>query len=415
MKRKEITFIDLFSGAGGLSEGFICAGYCPIAHVEMNSDACNTLRTRACYHFLKKQGDIQKYYKYLKSEITRDELYASVPEHVVNSVINETLSDSTMGSIYDRINKAMQAKKIDNINLIIGGPPCQAYSQVGRSRKCMDNDPRNELYKLYCEVLEKYKPAMFVFENVPGLITAGNGKYIKNITESIRALGYGIEYRIVSASDFGVLQRRRRIILIGWKYGSGHKYPDFIKSENVSIINNILSDLPKIQAGESKDQYRDQHYSDYLKDNGIRSDQDILTWHVARGHIDRDREIYRLAIKAWNDNHRRIKYSDLPDDLITHKNKNGFLDRFKVVAADMHTSHTMMAHISKDGHYYIHPDLEQARSITVREAARIQSFPDNYFFEGSRTAAFTQIGNAVPPLMAKGIAEAIREVLVQER
>ena len=125
-------------------------------------------------------------------------------------------------------------------------------------------------------------------------------------------------------------------------------------------------------------------------------------------------EIYKRAIELWNNEQKRLKYSDLPNELITHKNIDGFLDRFKIVAADLPTSHTMMAHISKDGHYYIHPDMAQARSITVREAARIQSFPDNFYFEMSRTSAFTQIGNAVPPLMAKAIATAIREQFCKE-
>ena len=170
-----------------------------------------------------------------------------------------------------------------------------------------------------------------------------------------------------------------------------------------------------LQAGESSNSYRSGRYSKYLSNTGIRKQTDILTWHCSRPNIERDRNIYRYVIEAWDKEKKRIKYTDLPDELCTHKNKSAFLDRFKVVAADLPTSHTMMAHISKDGHYFIHPDIEQARSITVREAARIQSFPDDFYFEGSRTAAFTQIGNAVPPLMAKGIAIELKKQLEKEK
>jgi len=149
----------------------------------------------------------------------------------------------------------------------------------------------------------------------------------------------------------------------------------------------------------------------YKKIGASALDNDILTWHITRPHIERDRQIYRLIINAWQNEHTRLKYTDLPEELCTHKNRTAFLDRFKVVARDLPVCHTITAHLSKDGHYFIHPDFYQARSISVREAARIQSFPDNYFFEGSRTAAFTQIGNAVPPLMAMGIADAIRKIL----
>lgn len=139
-------------------------------------------------------------------------------------------------------------------------------------------------------------------------------------------------------------------------------------------VNDILSDLPSIQAGEENNHYRAGRINPYLTQYGIRQPRDVLTFHVARTHIGRDRTIYRTAINLWNENHRRLKYTDLPSELITHKNTTSFLDRFKVVEGDMSACHTMLAHISKDGHYFIHPDINQARSLTVREAARIQYF-----------------------------------------
>ena len=301
----------------------------------------------------------------------------------------------------------MGQENIKHVDLVIGGPPCQAYSHVGRSRKCMKDDPRNELYKLYIQMLKKYNPTMFVFENVPGLLTAGGGRYLNDIISEFRSLGYELEYKITDAQHYGVLQNRQRVILVGWHAGSVHCYPELEKSMGKYTVSDILQDLPEIQPGQSSDEYKRQKTSDYLNDTGIRNKNDILTWHVSRTNIDRDRNIYRRAIEYWNNGHNRLRYSDLPSDLITHKNTNGFLDRFKVVAADLPASHTIMAHISKDGHYYIHPDISQARSITVREAARIQSFPDDFYFEGSRTSAFVQIGNAVPPMMAEAIATAI--------
>ena len=253
---------------------------------------------------------------------------------------------------------------------------------------------------------------MFVFENVPGLLTANGGQYFEDMKMAFKDAGYTIDHSILNAKNFGVLQDRRRVILIGWKKELGYQYPVFEEKESTNKVADLLSDLPAIQAGGENNNYSSSVFSAYLEATGIRKPDDVLTWHVARPHIDRDREIYRKVITAWFEDKKRIKYTDLPEALCTHKNRTAFLDRFKIVAADMPVCHTMMAHISKDGHYFIHPDINQARSITVREAARIQSFPDNFYFEGSRTAAFTQVGNAVPPLMAKGIAVKIKEMLV---
>ena len=203
-----------------------------------------------------------------------------------------------------------------------------------------------------------------------------------------------------------MLQNRKRIILIGWRTDTKHVYPKLKPTEKKYFIADILEDLPSLEPGQKKDKYASAP-TEYLQDTNLRTKNDILTWHVARTNLERDREIYRLAAQLWKNGHKRLKYTDIPVTLATHNNRTSFLDRFKVVADDLPASHTMVAHISKDGHYYIHPDAEQARSLSVREAARVQSFPDNFYFEGSRTAAFRQIGNAVPPLLAKTIAEAL--------
>ena len=411
-----LNYIDLFAGAGGLSEGFTTTGFHPIAHVEMNSEACYTLKTRACYYYLKEAGKLNIYKKYLKGEITRDSLYSQVPAYITDTVINQTMSEDSMLDLFRKVNRLMKDQNIKRVNLLVGGPPCQAYSLVGRAVKGdgMVNDPRNYLYKLYVKVLEKYRPEMFVFENVPGLLTANKGLYLRDMEKAFCDAGYIIKYKVLNSADFGVLQNRHRVILIGWKKRSKHFYPDFTVIKNHYTVSDIFDDLPSIQSGEESHKYRKKNYSTYLSENGIRKQDDILTWHISRPNIERDRTIYRHVINAWNKEKKRIKYTDLPDDLCTHKNRKAFLDRFKVVAADLPASHTMMAHISKDGHYFIHPDIKQARSISVREAARIQSFPDDFYFEGSRTAAFIQIGNAVPPLMARGIAFELKKQLEEK-
>ena len=278
----------------------------------------------------------------------------------------------------------------------------------------MSADPRNDLYKLYARFLQKYQPKMFVFENVMGIKSANGGATWLKVQEALRSVGYEIECHEQNSKNFGVLQNRRRMIIVGWLKNSGLFYPQFEKKIADATVNDILSDLPALQPGGKSGEYRSDDFSDYLRSTGIRKDSDILTHHCARPNKDRDIEIYRRTIELWNDGHKRLNYNDLPDELKTHKNRKSFLDRFKVVEGDEAYCHTMLAHISKDGHYFIHPDIEQHRSITVREAARIQSFPDDYFFEGPRTAQFVQIGNAVPTLMAKGIAEGIANELSKE-
>ena len=407
---KKYNFIDLFAGAGGLSEGFIRAGFNPIAHVEMNPDACNTLKTRTAFHYLKEKGRVNEYYEYLKGEITRDELWSKIPQHLISSVINKEISPETLPQIFNIIDQELQEKDVD---IVIGGPPCQAYSVAGRARKNMDDDPRNHLYKHYVEFLKRYKPKMFVFENVPGILSASNGKYLEKIFSAVKEQGYELEKNVLNAKDFNVLQDRKRVIIIGWRKDLKLQYPKFDSKEvQYEVLKHLFSDLPKLKSGQGE--WNATKYikktNSYLESTGIRNGIDFTTQHIARYNNENDLEIYRIAVEKWINENKRLNYSELPERLIRHNNTKTFTNRFQVVN-HKGVSHTVVAHICADGHYYIHPDINQNRSITVREAARIQSFPDDYFFESSRTAAFKQIGNAVPVLMAEGIAKKIKRLL----
>lgn len=410
------NFIDLFAGAGGLSEGFLQAGFKPVAHVEMNKFAAKTLETRNAYYYLKNSNNLDIYTNYLLGKITRDDFMKEIPASITKTIINETMSDGTLPVIFKTIDGIMKIRGVPQIDVIVGGPPCQAYSLVGRAQNShmetpMEEDPRNYLYKLYVRFLKHYQPRMFVFENVIGIESANGGMTWKNIQKYLKRVGYEIECRVQNAHTFGVLQNRRRMIIVGWLKNSGLTYPDFITIKTDAIVNDLFSDLPHLHPGESSDRYAREKPSEYLTKFGIRTKDDVLTLHNCRQNIERDKKIYRRAVELWNDGHKRLNYNDLPSELKNHKNRHSFTDRFKVVEGDEACCHTILAHLSKDGHYFIHPDIEQNRSITVREAARIQSFPDSYFFEGPRTSQFVQIGNAVPPMMAKGIAMGIFEQL----
>jgi DNA (cytosine-5)-methyltransferase 1 len=406
------TYIDLFAGAGGLSEGFIQAGYKPLAHVEFDHAACFTLKTRLAYHYLNEKKNLEPYIDYLKGNISRNVLYSLIPKEILATVINKTIGAENR-IIFNEIDNISQKNGVD---LIIGGPPCQAYSLVGRARDKdgMRNDKRNHLYIQYNKFLKKYTPKFFVFENVPGLLSANNGQYYLKMCKLFYEAGYITKNFELEANNFGVLQNRKRVLIIGYRKDLNIALPDLenYRSEILSFVESVFSDLPKIKAGEGIEKFVNYigDSNSWLEMACIRNGISVLTQHVARPHSLQDKEIYRIAVEKWNKKRERLDYNDLPERLKTHNNRHSFFDRFKVVAANVPYSHTVVAHIAKDGHYYIHPDLEQNRSISVREAARLQSFPDDYYFEGvketaNRTSAFKQIGNAVPPLMAFQIAK----------
>jgi len=440
-----VVVMDLFSGAGGLSEGFHRENFRIVAHVEKDYWACETLKTRTIFHFLKKNGDLDLYHHYVmeakegaRPDEYRKKIYEKYPElkqWVEHVVLNKKFGDpnkdpdaTSTSEIIRLMEKSLKLADETKVDIIIGGPPCQAYSLVGRGRmkSFAEHDPRNFLFYYYKEIVDHFRPKIFVFENVPGILSAKKGSVYLKIKEEFSSIGYTLLSgprkndfdNVVDFSEYGIPQTRKRVLLFGFQSGLNFTYPDFNKHRiNWTIpltTMAVLSDLPSLVPGEGNDAFLGTYgefdsvplneYQSLMRENSIG-----IMNHKARPINERDREIYKMAIEKASKG-IKLLYNHLPERLKTHRNENSFLDRFKVHQANG-LPHTVVAHIAKDGHYNIHPDPAQVRSLTVREAARIQTFPDNYKFEGSRTAQYIQVGNAVPPLMSSIIAKTIKEML----
>lgn len=400
MTSKKYTFIDLFAGCGGLSEGFYRMGFKALAHVEINHWACETLRTR------------MKYYGYKNIE-------KEVIEH-----------DITAGDIISKISEATKGISPD---VIIGGPPCQAYSTAGRVRdgKGMAQDPRNFLFESYVKILEHFRPKFFVFENVTGILSAKvNGKLI--LPQVLSALGK--EYKIIddanillhNTANYGVPQLRRRIIIMGVRKDidgkeaidlyngvkKTHYDPEMEESKRKGLkrwidVKEAISDLPAVKPGQdvSTDNFNYPCDNDFLKRIGKPGIHPLFD-QICRKHNEIDRERFRVMIENhWSFGEMRRNRPDLE-----HEHARVFDNSYVVQWWDM-PSKTILAHIHKDGFQFIHPDENQLRTFTVREAARIQSFPDDFVFEGSRGEKYKQIGNAVPVLFAEALAKSIKKNL----
>ena len=357
---------------------------------------------------------------------------------VTSRILNRTFGNpdenpNTISSTdaINEINNIARQNDVQDISVVIGGPPCQAYSLIGRGRmkEQAAKDDRNFLFRYYLDIVREFQPRLFVFENVPGILSAQKKQLFPAICEEFDNIGYGFiagpnisnQDNIIDCQQYGVYQSRKRVILFGYRkvdYPQGFTYPDFdqfteLLDEPVNT-ENAICDLPPLNAGRGANFW----YGDYPPCNELSEYQALMRKespgvlnHFARSHRNEDLKIYRLQIEA-SLRGEKIPYSQLPDSLQFHKNssKKVFEDRFRVHGSK-EVPHTIVAHISKDGHYNIHPDQNQLRSLTVREAARIQSFPDNYFFEGPRTAQFVQVGNAVPPILSQIIARAVNAEL----
>lgn len=411
-QKKIYTFIDLFAGCGGLSEGFLeTKKFIGLAHVEWETPMINTLRQRLIDKWGHSQEDAQK--RVVKFDVQK-----------TDELINGNWSDDTK-KLYEKENHSDIIEKglaglIGNqkVDLIIGGPPCQAYSIAGRAQSPtgMKDDYRNYLFESFVKIVDYFKPDAFVFENVPGLLSAcpGDKPVRERIFEAFLSIGYDIRTpnnlkdSVYCAEDFDVPQKRNRIIIIGVRQGNGLNLEDFYesltskksKSESKTVWDAIGS-MPKLIPGKNVIKVGRNNVSHFQVDG------EPIDLHIPRYHGERDQRLF----KEWLSNdmnkcsqeEKKSFYTKITGHTSNHiKYRNLEWDK---------PSPTVVAHLQKDGYMFIHPDIEQLRSITIREAAMLQSFPMDYKFLGSNQYCFKMIGNAVPVLFAKGIAEAMYDVL----
>jgi len=520
---KPIQVVDLFAGPGGLGEGFTSSGkgkrFEIVVSAEKDPKAWQTLRLRAFYRLLKRHAPkhLDEYYSYCNQPgLGAFEPSSSVTEKYWREAAKEARC-ITLGS--EDGNKTLDEALDEGLDsdrpwILIGGPPCQAYSIVGRARNQAkadyraEDDHRHFLYKEYLRIIRERQPTLFVMENVKGILSSKvNNERIfssilKDLSDPGQALhvgGVGKQYRIFSlvtgasfgpgdnvdkidprafiikAEDFGIPQARHRVILLGIATDSLPAKENSVKlkagSPKVSV-RQVLEGLPRLRSSLTKQADTTdnwvtvvleqlQHICEQIdplnremwkafhelwrefeeppespggkrvgrskaKDDGLTGDIDLDDWyrderldcwlnHEVRGHMPSDLRRYLFAAvyarleRVSPKGHKGFDLEGLAPD---HKNwKTGkFSDRFRVQLED-HPATTITSHISKDGHYFIHYDPSQCRSLSVREAARIQTFPDNYFFQGNRTEQFHQVGNAVPPLLASKIADVVFRLL----
>lgn len=510
-----IPVIDLFAGPGGLGEGFSAFhdsnGNKPFKialSIEKDDSAHKTLELRSFFREFSDQKVTEDYYAYLRGNIARDELFNKHLKEAAKAKTQAWLCELGKGNPSNKeIDQRIQyAISNHNIWVLIGGPPCQAYSIVGRSRNHkvaraeFEKDKRHFLYKEYLRIVAVHKPPVFIMENVKGILSSKIGsenifsKILFDLRDPWKALSIKdkqnkinqhLHYHIYSlvkiakddnflkptdyvikSEKFGIPQKRHRVILLGVRSDILTKPAILHEVSYKPTIDQAIYDLPKLRSGVSKEKdsplawksildsisnsewINDRHLDSKLRDfvlseikniNGelsmgsryiqnsvpIISKESILDPnlngvcnHAARKHMRSDLHRYFFASCFAKLYKRSPNLCDFPEDILPdHKNVDGaiqgkmFADRFRVQISG-EPSTTIMSHISKDGHYYIHPDPSQCRSLTVREAARLQTFPDNYFFEGNQTSQYQQVGNAVPPLLASKIAELLYSMIL---
>ena len=501
---QHVHVIDLFAGPGGLGEGFssLPSGeerrFKIALSIEMAEHAHKTLELRAFTREFPRGKIPPEYYRHLSKTLSREELFAAWPQQAQAARREAWHAElggvKTPNSEVDRRIREALGSRTGNW-VLIGGPPCQAYSLVGRSRVIggeglakYEADPRHSLYKHYLRILAVHQPPVFVMENVKGLLSAkvGNERVIDRILADLKCptgalpgvtapgpVSYNLfslsaackdlagecksEDFVLCAEEYGVPQARHRIIILGVRSDLACE-PGVLATTGPVTVKQAIGDLPKLRSGLSKAEdspanwvaavrkitdaawFHNHELRDSLLEALARIKNDRCRgaeyfagaagaavypdWfndpklpgvcnHETRGHIAADLHRYLFAAVFAGEKHRSPLLENFPRALLPkHKNAkaalkdNKFNDRFRVQLAGRHST-TVVSHISKDGHYYIHYDPAQCRSLTVREAARLQTFPDNYLFVGPRTEQYRQVGNAVPPLLASQIASIV--------
>ena len=409
MANKKYTFIDLFAGCGGLSEGFMeSRHFRGLAHIEWELPMVQTLRNRLVKKW--QESDEQAQNRVILFDIQRT-------DELLNG--NWSKESKDLYAKYNSLEAQKGLKQLINgesVDLIIGGPPCQAYSIHGRAtdKNSMQDDYRNYLFESFVKVVEDIKPKAFIFENVTGMLSAkpGGKPVVERIYKAVSEIGYTIlepqkfKDAVYNAFDYSVPQNRERVILCGVKNGSGLSITDFYdtlsnsKSNKHLTVRDTIGGLPPIFPLKKIEKVKGRNVSHYATD-------ETDPFHLPRHCSSRDIQVFREWIA--ND----MNKCSQQEAIAFYKKVTGketLYRKYRNLEWDK-PSPTVVAHLQKDGFMFIHPDIEQARFITIREAALLMSFPKDFEFIGNRAYCYKMIGNAVPVNFAKAIADSIYKII----
>lgn len=412
INQKKYTFIDLFSGCGGLSEGFLQTNqFVGLAHVEWELPMVRTLRNRLTQKWEHTEEDAMKSVIHFDIQKSDELIYGNWTNESLKTFgsnnHSEVISNGLKGIVGER-----------KVDLIIGGPPCQAYSIAGRAqdKNSMKDDYRNYLFESFVKVVDAFQPSVFVFENVPGILSAmpGNKLVTERIFDAFNDSNYQIRLpndlkkSVYTATDFGVPQKRNRVIIIGIKKGLGlnlesiYKQIDLLKTQKITTVKDAIGNLPSLLPIKGTKKLFGKNISHELKKG-----DDLIEFHQPRFHNERDIKFFKEWLINDMNNKSSIEKINFYNERLKKQSNHA---KYRNLEWDK-PSPTIVAHLYKDGLMFLHPDEHQARSITVKEAALLQSFPNDFEFIGSQGVAFKMIGNAVPPLLAKNIGLGILKEL----